>query len=281
MLRDLGYATAEDIQFLRFREKSQAYVRAILAKLSGGQDYAAGELLYRFPVPSTAKGTKQRAYALGVKAGEVKAVAGYYRPSKARYLSYYQTLHNLSLTRFVCSALVWCQTHPEVRLADLRLCYELARTLGQATAENKAPPAPVPDGWMNVELLDAESGTHITYLPIWIEIDQGSMYRQRFQQHVADRIEFIRSEQYANFFGAEAVRIVYATITNRSESPRSRLSAMRSWTQEVLTDLELTDWSPVFYFTSLVYEDIYTLTHFSDPVWYSPGEPTPKRLLEP
>ena len=283
LLRVVGYAALEDIHYVRFRDKSPASVRAILAKLSGGQDYAEGALLYRFPVPSTAKGTKPRAYALGPKAGELKAGEGYYRPSKARNLSYYQTSHNLSLSRFICSALLWEQTDPQVRLADIRMCYELARELRKVAAENAGQPAPVlvvPDAWVNVELLEAKTGVHKTYLPIWLEIDNSSMYRLRFQQHVEDRIEYIRSEKYAHFFGDDAVRIAYATIAS-DERRHSRLSAMRRWTEEVLTELKLEKWATVFYFTTLVYEDIYGLKHFSDPVWYSPGDPTPKRILEP
>jgi hypothetical protein len=171
-----------------------------------------------------------------------------------------------------------------VRLADIRLCYELARELGKEAAENEGLPAPVlvvPDGWLNVECLGAENGDHKNYLPLWLEIDRGTEFRLRFQQHVADRIEFIRSEKYAQFFGEEAVRIAYATLGSRDALLSSRLSAMRSWTEEVLKDLELTDWKTVFYFTTLVYEDIYNLKHFSDAVWYTPGDPTPKRLLEP
>jgi hypothetical protein len=56
---------------------------------------------------------------------------------------------------------------------------------------------------------------------------------------------------------------------------------MRRWTEEVLTELKLEKWATVFYFTTLVYEDIYNLKHFSDAVWYSPSDPTPKHLLEP
>ena len=279
----MGCAVAEDIHYVLFRDKSLAYVRAILAKLCDGQDFAKAAFLYRYPVPSTAVGTKTRAYAMGPKAAEIKAFTGSYRPSKARNLSYNVTSHNLSLTRFLCSALVMCETQPQVRLADIRLCYELARELRKAAAEDNGQPQPVlvvPDAWVNFELVDTETGEHQTYLPTWIEIDNCSMYRLRFQQHIEDRIEFTRSDKYADFFGADAVRIAYATISNRDEPRSNRLPAMIRWTEEVLTYLGLEKWKNVFYFTTLVYEDIYTLKHFSDPVWYTPFDPKPKRLLE-
>ena len=281
-VRDLVYVTATDIQHLL--EASPAYVRRLLATLSGGKDYAEREFLFRFPMPATTKGMKPRVYTPGTKGREPLSVSGYFRPYKIRALSYSHISHHLSLTRFVCSALVWCRSHPQVRLADIRLCYELARELGKAAAENDGQPAPVlvvPDGWLHFEFVDAENGDHKSYLPLWLEIDRGTEFRIRFQQHVADRIEFIRSDQYAQYYGSDAVRIAYATLGSRDALLSSRRAAMRSWTAEVLKDLALESWNNVFYFTTLVYEDIYNLKHFSDPVWYSPGDPTPRRLLEP
>jgi len=282
LLRDVGCATEEDIRHVLFRDKSAAYIRSILAKLSGGRDFAEAEVLYRFPVPSTAKGTKQRAYALGAKAGEVKAWEGFYRPSKARNLSFNVMAHNLRLTRFICSVHAMFDVHPQVRLADIRMCYDIARELRKLAAPNDGLPAPVlvvPDAWIHFELLDAKTGAHQSYLPIWLEVDNNTMYRLRFQQHVADRIDYIRSEQYANFYGEAAVRIAYATIGSRDEPRHSRLFAMRSWTEEVIKDLELADWNNVFYFTSLVYEDLYHLRHFTEAVWQTPADDTKRHLL--
>jgi hypothetical protein len=55
---------------------------------------------------------------------------------------------------------------------------------------------------------------------------------------------------------------------------------MRAWAQEVLTQLYFEEWDNVFYFTTLVYEDIYNLTHFSDPVWFTLADEKPRRLLD-
>lgn len=223
-------------------------------------------------------------YVLSTKGREVLGVEGYHRLYKLRALSYSHLWHHLSLTRFVCSALVWCRDHPQVRLANVRLSHELAGALGKAETASQGTPTPapvVPDGWLHFELLDGENGAHSSYLPTLLEIDGGSEYRRRIQQHVSDRIEFIRNGKYAQFFGVEAVLIAYVIVGSRSQQLSSRLSAICAWTKEILTDLKLEDWSDVFYFTTLVYEDLYDLKHFSDPVWYSPGDPTPKRLLEP
>jgi hypothetical protein len=289
LLRLVGSATAEDIHYVLFRDRSTAYIRSLLARLCGGHDFAESEFLYRYPVPSTAKGTKQRAYSLGTRARELRTGEVVYRISKGRYLSFHQTWHNLSLTRFVCSALVLCETDPQVRLADLRLSYDLARELAKREAGTDVLPPPVPDGWLNFELLDHATGAHTTYLPIWLEADMGTMYRVRFQEHLEDRIEFVRSGKYADFFGSDAVRVAYAAIGTRAELRPGRLAAMRAWAKEVLADLALDkddgdsakDWTNVFYFTALVYEELYDLKHFSQPVWFTPAAPTPKRLLEP
>jgi hypothetical protein len=283
-VRDLGYVTAQDIKHLLFSEGSLSHVQATLAKLSEGNDSEEGDhLLYRFHLPITTKGTKQYVYALGAKGREAMGKEGYFRPYKLRSLSYSHIAHHLTLTRFVCSGLLWCQYDQQVRLADVRLFHELARELGKAETATKGSPAPapvVPDGWLHFELLDGENGDLMTSLPILLEIDGGSEYRRRFKQHIADRIEFIRSEKYARFFGVGAVRIAYATTGSRPEFRQSRLAAMRTWTKEVLADLKLKGWENVFYFTDLVYEDIYNLKHFSDEVWYTPTDKEPKLLLD-
>jgi hypothetical protein len=191
--------------------------------------------------------------------------------------------HNLRLTRFICSVHAMFDAHPQVRVADIRMCYDIARELRNLVTTNdgqRAPVLVVPDAWINFELLDAKTGAHTSYLPIWLEIDNNTMYRGRFKTHVADRIEYIRSEQYANFYGEEAVRIAYATISSRDECRLSRLFAMRSWTEEVIKDLELEKWKTVFYFTTLVYEDLFDLKHLTEPVWQTAADDTKRHLLE-
>jgi hypothetical protein len=281
LVRDMAYVTAEDIKQMVYPERSLSTAQRDLAKLAAGQN----NVLNRFAIPATTRGMKQYCYTLSTKGREVLGVKGYYRPYKLRALSYSHFAHHLTLTRFVCSALLWCQADPRVRLADLRLCHQLARELGKAETSSEGSPTPapvVPDGWLHFELLDGENGAVLSSLPILLEIDRGSEYRLRFQQHVEDRIEFIRSGQYANFFRADAVRIAYATTGSRPVFRQNRLSAMRAWTHEVLTELKLETWKNVFYFTTIVYEDIYNLKHFSEPVWYLADDADePVRLFDP
>ena len=279
VVRDLVYVTAEDIKQLLYPERSLSTVQRNLAKLASGQNH----VLYRFALPATTRGMKHYCYTLSTKGREVLRVEGYYRPYKMRALSYSHIRHHLSLTRFVCSALVWCREHPQVRLADIRLSHELAGELGKAETASQGTPTPapvVPDGWLHFELLDGANGAHTSYLPTLLEIDRGTEYRRRFQQHVSDRIEFIRNGKYARFFGVEAVRIAYVVVGSRSQPLSSRLSAICAWTKEVLTDLKLEEWSDVFYLSSLIYEDIYNLKHFSEPIWRTPGDSKSKRLLK-
>jgi hypothetical protein len=282
-VRLLGYATAQDITRYLFSEGSLNHVRAILAKLSGGEDFAQDHFLLRIPVPVTTRGTKERAYTLGAKARELFSMTDYYRPYKYRYLSYSHLMHHLVLARLVCSAQLWClnQTEPQLCLIETRLCHDLARELGKRGNHGQGKSAAVtvvPDAFLNFDVLQA--GRHGHYLPLLVELDRGSEYRKQFQQHIRERIEFIQSGAYTRCFGVEAVRIAYATTGGRPAFRHSRLSAMLAWTDEVLTELKLEAWAPVFYFTTLIYEDIYTLTHFAEPVWYTPGDPTPKLLLE-
>src|SRR5688500_20356593 len=150
LLRVVGNATGEDIHHVLFRNNSKAYIRSLLARLCGGHDFAESEFLYRYPVPSTAKGTKQRAFSLRARARELRTGDVAYRNSMGRYLSFHQTWHHLSLPRFVCSALVRCETDPRVRLADIRLRNDLARGRAKGEAATEARPPRVPACWLNV-----------------------------------------------------------------------------------------------------------------------------------
>src|SRR5262245_21595867 len=68
------YMSARDLCHLLYSPKSLTHVREILHLLSGGDDYVDGQFLYRFPIPTSTKGTKARAYTLGAKGRDVLSI---------------------------------------------------------------------------------------------------------------------------------------------------------------------------------------------------------------
>ena len=74
------FTTTQEITRLLFSKGSRTYVRSRLSKLSGGQDYAERNYLYRFPLPSV-RGNRERIYTLGSLGRELLASLGQQYPS--------------------------------------------------------------------------------------------------------------------------------------------------------------------------------------------------------
>jgi protein involved in plasmid replication-relaxation len=280
------FMTSMDLSRLLYSPKSITYVRDILSSLAGGEDFKNGQFLYRFRLPSFSSGGGVRIFTLGSKGRDFLAnelglpVDWYYRPSKTKYLSYSQVQHNLLLTRLLVAAHAWAAKQPDFELVKTRICYELAKTPAtlEVTREGKTEKLKViPDAWILVELLN--NGEHKYYFPITLEVDRGTEFKDKFIRHLRSRIEFIRSGAYKKMFQTDAVLIAYVTTGERPEYRETRRATMCAYTREVLSDLHMENWSHIFRFASVVFDELYTTPMFDEPVWYRPDSPTPVPLL--
>jgi hypothetical protein len=272
------YMTALDVAYSIGRPKSVTHVRSALSRLAGNEDNKERECLYRFSLPSGKAGNPERVFTLGSAGREIVESLGmpvtwYYRPSKTGRFSGSYLAHQLLVTRFVLCACRFASQHPDYTLPDVRLCYEIERSLGKRTGE-----AVVPDAWLHF----ARVADGIRF-PVLVEIDRGSEFQERFKNHVKGRLAFIRSGEYARVFGTPAVIIAYATTGQVQGYAETRRKTMCAWTMEVLRELALENWAGIFRFTSaLVYKTLYEEGHelFTNPVWYRPdASSTPVPLL--
>jgi Replication-relaxation len=260
-----------------FSPNSLAYARSRLASL------AATKYLHRFRLPSPKTGGTELIYTLGSRGRDFIAnelglpVDWYFRPGK--HLYYAQCQHNLLLTRFCVAAHSFCRKQTclptgktDLRLVEMRLCYEFARQ--RATVEKLKV---VPDAYLVFERL--RNDVHEHFMPLWIEIDRGTEQGRRFREHLSSRIAFIQSSSYRELFHTNAVVIAYVTIGDKPEYGETRRKAMCRWTMEVLTNLHLQNWSHLFHYTSVECGDLYSTPIFSDPVWYRPNSPEPVPLF--
>lgn len=71
------------------------------------------------------------------------------------------------------------------------------------------------------------------------------MFKKRFKEHVASRIDFVRGGAYREMFGQEAVVIAYATTSARGEHLDGRRRALAEWTQELLKEQRREAWARV------------------------------------
>ena len=104
----------------------------------------------------------------------------------------------------------------------------------------------------------------------------------KFKQHVKARLALIRSGEYQRVFGVPGVIVSYVTTGQAPEYRTNRRKAMTAWTMEVLEELNLKSWAPIFRFTAVEFDSLYkeAATLFAKPVWYRPDSPaTPVGLL--
>jgi len=266
------YMTALDITKLLFSDGSHIYNRDNLTSLAGGEDLHTNAYLCRFALPKSSPGNPERIYTLGVKGRNFLArdiglpVNWYFRPYKLKHLSYSAVLHNLILTRFLVAA----QIAKSVSVSEIQLCYELAKAPGKVQVgvqagvqDKKVTVAVIPDAWLDFQY----NGTRY---PVILEIDRGMEYSRKFKQHVRSRIAFIESGQYRQVFGRQAVRVVYITTGETPEYRETRRKAMTTWTREVLAEKSMESWSSLFYFGSLVFDEIYETEFFTSALWFRP-----------
>ena len=278
----LECVTVQEITRLLFATGSRNHVGAILRKLSGGRDYDDQEFLYRFPLPTAARGTKERVYCLGAKAREVLAIEDAPRASKLRYLSYSPILHDLMLSRFLTAATTYFAAHTDYDLLETRTCYQLARNpplIEVNTHGKKATIAVIPDAWLYIERV--EEGTAY---PLWLEIDRGTENRQKFQQLVRNRLALVRSRQYKHLFHTQAVLLCYVSVGATPALAQTRLHHMLRWTDDVISEQpkkERQKWAALFRFTTVEFENMYEHTHtlLEEPVWYKPNVSDPVPLF--
>jgi hypothetical protein len=104
---------------------------------------------------------------------------------------------------------------------------------------------------------ELRGGQHARWFPVLLEIDRGTMYRERIKQHIRSRVEFVASGEYARIFRTEEVVIAYAATGPAGTMSEGRRKALAEWTMEALRESGREDWASVFRISSLSYGDIY------------------------
>ena len=269
------FMTAQDVTRLFYSPSSLRHVREILAPLAGGADFKPNQYLYRFQLPHITTGNRERIYTLGHRGREFLVqdvgltVDWWFRPFKIKHLTYGQIIHDLVLTRFCVAAAAWAAKQPAFKLVQTRTCYELAK-MGKV----------VPDAWLLFERL--KGSVHETYFPVLLEIDRGMEHQNKFKQHLRSRLEFVKKGgAYSKMFGQEAVMIAYVTTSETARYRETRVRAMCTWASEVLKELGKTNWSPIFRFASVVFDDLYSSPIFDEPVWFRSDSSSPVTLFTP
>jgi hypothetical protein len=290
-IHQLRYVTAWDMTRLFYTPTSMNHVREMLSLLSGKKDYAERYYLYRFPLPNTRIGNTEKIYTLGSR-GRVYlqsqgiGVDWYFRPYKVASMTYQNCLHALTLTRFLVASQVLCKKSQEWELSTLRTEYALKKEIGEEKAKHQAATVTlkpdkgkeeeqvtvIPDAWLLFHNLKSKKDA---WQPVMLEIDRGSEQQRFFKRQIRARVLFLANGGYKKLFGTNKGVIAYATTGNET-----RRNSMRTWTHEVLTELNMKKLTPRFLFCSLTLaweQDENAL--FLSPKWYRALEKHPVPLL--
>lgn len=268
MLAKFRFAGALDVAHYLFSPTSITYVRALLGRLSGG-DHCTHSYLYRFSLPKGGSGNKQRIFCLGAKGrAHLSRELGLeldlsYRPYRQRFMAFTNVVHHLILTRTVVAGYRFCRKHPDIRLVESRLCYELSKQEGLKV---------IPDAFLRFR-------AHDRFMPCWIEIDRGTEMGRVFRSHVRSRVIFLQSGAYRELFQAPGATICYLTAGERPEYLASRRKAICRFIMEVLQELGKESWASIFRVCSVVPEELYSTPLFDGPIWQRPGSAQPAPLF--
>ena len=280
------YFTAEDMTRLRFPKGSASAVRSMMRGLAGGGEYV-NHYLVRFGMP-TLPGNFARVYTLGRRGRDFLRELGVdvpwrYRPHKASPYSYSFLTHHLSVTTVLVALHLFVRQYPQYQLVETHTGFGLAKHPPRLTlmADGRETSVSVlPDAWVYIERSAADSST-IQGFALWVEVDCGSEAKAKFQQHLLERITFVRQKGYEAFFATPSVLFCYLAVGPTMEYRLWRLHTMRTWTTAVLAAQAMDDWAAVFRF-STIDESLYdTLMLFTDPVWYRPDEDALVPLFPP
>ena len=266
---------------------SRSYLAELLNALCGGRDHSRRGYLYRFSMPQS-PGNPRRLYALTRRGKSLLMelgveVASCYRPEKASLLSFSFLQHHLAVSEVLVALNLFVRKFPEYELVESRPWFTMAESpprLIRVIDGKETTITVIPDLWVAIER-DPEELEKTQGFNIWFEIDRGTEARTRYMELVRKRINFIRDEGYEQFFGTSSVLLVFLAVGPSMDYRLHRLHLMRQWTQELLQQEKLVDWSNTFLF-STIDETLYdTLMLFTDPVHFQPFSDTLVPLFPP
>lgn len=271
------YLTSEQITRLFFSKGSGSHVRVIIKSLSDA------EYLYRFHLPVRTKGEIPYVYTLGskgmkyLKRLETDGITRF--RSTVSEVSYQHITHTLALNDMLIAASLLCTSEPGISLNDLRHEWYLKHTPLTVKVTNTSSSGKkaeiitvVPDAF-----LDFRFRVNGKYRgsPIWLELDRGTEGVKQFKRKIRGLLTAVLSPQYEELFNTKAVTIAFATTAEGN-----RLTHMREWVKQELTELDKLAESSLFLFTKLPHGELDPRTLYLAPTWYLPDDTTPLPLLD-
>jgi hypothetical protein len=196
-----------------------------------------------------------------------------------RNQAYSYLTYQLACTKLYISAVLSCRRHPEYQLAEALTAFDLAADPPTTTLEidgRKTKVTIIPDLWV---CLEQETAGSYQYSSIWFEIDTGSEHRSRWEDLCRARIAFLK-QGYESYFQVRGCVMAYVVI-GQPPYRAARLRQLRAWTANLLEKEGLLQWMPVFKFTAVDMDSVYTYPPlYAAPVWHTADDCPPSPLVD-
>lgn len=254
-------------QVARLLGKSRTTVAARLKRLTD-----AG-YLHAITVP-TRQGNGPNVYALANNGLQFLGDAGLPVPKRTRLsterqYSYLFFSHTLAVNDFLMDVELFTARHPDVTIERLYHDRDLKRMPVQVDDGAGGKAVVIPDGY--VDLLFSN-----TYQACWaLELDRGTEDQRTWRKKVRLLVAYAAGP-YVQAFGTGALTICVVTT-----APSERLRQLYQWTEEELSEANLTNHADLFYFAGYTPGTILDDRVFLVPGWRVPFQQHAVALVDP
>jgi hypothetical protein len=259
--------TAEQVRKL-FYGRSLSFVQTIMLEL------VEQKYLCRTLFPHVKPGTSSYVYSLGTRAIPYLISRDLYiegfKPVKSG--NYYTLLHLLQLNDFAISARLLPRVSSDVVLTSWLHEWQLKQRPVSAEVNNTQVSS-VPDLWFDFTVR-AGSQKKPCQMPVWVEIDMGTEWGQKFKNKLCDIVLLVTDLAHEKRFGVQNITVAFAT-----SGTAKRRDLMRQHMKAVLQELDRLNYADVFLCASLK-QELEPEQVFLSPIWYTPINDTPLSLLD-
>lgn len=203
------------------------------------------------------------------------------RKSEIAEMTYPHLQHALDLNDVLITAKLLTRSVPEITLVAMQHDLDLKKTPAKFTylrrlsdgGKIEESATIVPDAWLDFRL-KLPGAQKQRRKCIVFELDRGTTSMTPFKQKLRAYVHYAAEDgSYYHQFGTNTISIAYATTAGHE-----RLSMMRSWCEDELTQQRLDHEAALFCFTALSRE-LDARTIFCEACWYVPYEQEPVTLL--
>lgn len=238
---DYWYITSKQVTSLLYKPGAKTTVDTYLLHLT-----QAGYLQRKMPSSDVSKGSFGYVYWLTEEGAAYlrqrgQSVKRRLRPSEGQQTGEQFLKHTIDTNNVLIAFQLFCRKFPNARVETFEHELELKRSpirIGKLVV--------IPDAWIDLRIDDVKGPVR---LPIWLEWDEGTMSRKRWEEKIGHILETFKGEYQRRF---EAPNVTVMVVANTPERARQ----LWEWTRNGLAQLQREGNGDLFYFTDYTAEKV-------------------------